>query len=143
MSCLLCRYAPSPLSPLLYKSQSSRLLPFGVDARILILRLITIFTAYSLAHSRFAVRVRPSVFQRKLQLLPELLLQREKMLSLLLSQLPRLRSSYRPVVCCLWGRGRHASPPLPHRSIFLSLRAVNATCRRRRIRLRDNKSIFR
>ena len=120
-----------------YKSQSSRLLPFGVDARILNLRLITVFTAYSLALCR------PSVFQRKLQLLPQLLLQREKMLSLLLSQLPRLRPPYRPVVCCLWGRGRHASPPLPHRSIFLSLRAVNATCRRRRIRLRDNKSIFR
>ena len=48
--------APCPCLPFLLPSsmshsQSQRLLAFGVDARILNLRLITIFTSYSLARS--------------------------------------------------------------------------------------------
>ena len=70
-------------------SQSQRLLAFGVDARILNLRLITIFTSYSLARTMASVRVVVRG-QRKLQLLPQLLLEEEKMLLLMLhQQLPR------------------------------------------------------
>ena len=54
-------FLPFSLPPL--ESQSSRLLAFGVDARILNLRLITVFTSYSparsLALSHFAVRPSP------------------------------------------------------------------------------------
>ena len=133
-------FLPFSLPP--FESQSSRLLAFGVDARILNLRLITVFTSYSPA------RTLPSVVERKLQLLPQLLLEEEeKMLLLLLHQLPRPPA--RPPAGALpapwyvaFGGGVAASgPPLPLRSIFLSPREVNATCRCR-IRLRDNKSIF-
>ena len=90
-----------------------------------------------------------------MQLLPQLLLEEEeKMLLLLLHQLPRPPAPRPPrppagAFPALWyvafGGGplpTRVLPPLPLRSIFLSLREVNGTCRRR-IRLRDNKSIFR
>ena len=54
-------FLPFSLPP--FESQSSRLLAFGVDARILNLRLITVFTSYSPARSlaRLPTRTLPSV----------------------------------------------------------------------------------
>lgn len=138
--------APCPCLPFLLPSsmshsQSQRLLAFGVDARILNLRLITIFTSYSLARSLALClpSVRPSVVQRKLQLLPQLLLEEEKMLLLLLHQLPRPDArppspGPAPTWYVAFGGGAAAaaassSPSSPLRSIFLSPREVNATCR--------------